>query len=67
MRTKIILLTVLMALMAVGAANAEVIFFDSFEDPVVPDLKAVDPENPGAEYQWVFQGYNRDGDWPGWV
>jgi len=48
------------AIMAVGSVNAEVIFFDSFEDPVVPVLK------PG-EYQWVFQGYNADGPWPGWV
>ena len=38
MRKGLILLTMLPAILAVGSVNAEVIFFDSFEDPVVPGL-----------------------------
>lgn len=62
MRKELILLTMLLAILAVGSVNAEVIFSDSFEDPVVPGgLGGLD------QYQWVFRGYNANGPWPGWV
>ena len=65
MRTKIILLTVLMALMAVGTAQAEVLLFDGFEDPCVPAIFEYGNTSPDfSEYVWVFLGFNRDGDWP---
>jgi len=34
--------------------HGEVIFTESFEDPVIPG-------------QWVISGFNADGPWPGWV
>jgi hypothetical protein len=52
----------LVVLAAVGAANAGVIWTDSFDEPSVP-IHADDP----TKFVWNFHGYNVDGDWPGWV
>ena len=57
MKKQKLLIFLLMSLMA-ASAGAGVIFTDGFEDPVVPEIK--------EGYSWTFQGYNSDGEWPGW-
>ncbi len=61
---KNVLIGVLLAmLLPVSSAtvSAGVIFYDSFEEPVVPDI------HPTEGNQWKISGYNSNGPWPGWV
>ena len=56
-----VLLAMLLLPVSSATVSAGVLFYDSFEEPVVPDI------HPTGSNQWVISGYNRNGPWPGWV
>ena len=55
------LLLVMFLPVSSATVSAGVLFYDSFEEPVVPDI------HPTGSNQWVISGFNSNGPWPGWV